>query len=591
MKGATYDPNVDADPGNTGTSWARLAASINKQARSMFLDRAVDWLPGDQIVITTTDYMPTHSEVLTILTVSADKKLISFTRNAGYPNVPCEGASGGVCFPHNGQTYPLNDLPTSPNIIGPKQDPHVVCSLHGTRCVETRAAVGLLTRSIAILSEGDQPDTDTTEHDHFPPTKNNYFGGHTIVRQGFTNYQVKGVEFSRLGQGGVIGHYPVHFHMARKTPQPADLTQMPYLRDSSIHESMTRWITVHATQGMTIARNVGFLSIGHGFYLEDATEVNNKLYANLGVSVIAAVQSDMLNPRNTPGILAAPGGGVTGDLMPYRSDWNHPTAFWIMNGWNDFQYNMAAGVTSCGSCYWLLGGADSGPSMFEVWDGYASQQLNVSSQLDNTGRGGLSPLKTFVGNSCVAAMNSFQTVKSTNDCQGFSDGPNGDPTLEAVANPLAPMSTDDAAAIYYPQLTEPRNPSICVGADDPTKSVDCSTTPANPCAARGPDKDKCAVTVLDHYTTSFNYAVSDFAAIWLRPKWYLVTDSAITDAQYGGLNFTTGGGYTRSDAPAGVWMLAYRSVFVGSTQTPDPRRACRPIRSPPTPARSIPGPI
>ncbi len=94
----------------------------------------------------------------------------------------------------------------------------------------------------------------------------------------------------------MIGHYPVHFHMARKTPQPSDPTQMPYVRDSSIHDSMTRWITVHATQGMTIARNVGYQSIGHGFYLEDATEVNNKLYANLGASVIAAVQSASFEP-------------------------------------------------------------------------------------------------------------------------------------------------------------------------------------------------------------------------------------------------------------------------------------------------------
>ena len=37
------------------------------------------------------------------------------------------------------------------------------------------------------------------------------------------------------------------------------------------------------------------------------------------------------------------------------------------------------------------------------------------------------------------------------------------------------------------------------------------------------------VTVLDQYTTSFNWAAFNFAAIWLRPQWYLVTDSVITD--------------------------------------------------------------
>ena len=39
-----------------------------------------------------------------------------------------------------------------------------------------------------------------------------------IARQGFKLFEVQGVEFKQLGQGGNIGHYPIHFHMARKTP-------------------------------------------------------------------------------------------------------------------------------------------------------------------------------------------------------------------------------------------------------------------------------------------------------------------------------------------------------------------------------------
>jgi hypothetical protein len=236
--------------------------------------------------------------------------------------------------------------------------------------------------------------------------------------------------------------------------------------------------------------------------------------------------------------------------MPYRSDWNHPSAFWIMNGWNDFQYNMAAGVTSCGSCYWLLPGANGGPSMFETWDGYASQQLNVQDasglRMDNTARAGLAPLKNFVGNSCVAAMNSFQTIQDTSDCGGFSDGTANDLTLQAVPNTLAPKKdlNDPAYLTYYPQLTGLRNPSLCPGADDPTNPTNCSSgnTMVNPCANTGPNKAYCAVTVLDHYTTSFNYAQTNFSAIWMRAKWFLFTDGAVTDSQYGGLNFTTGGG-------------------------------------------------
>ena len=74
------------------------------------------------------------------------------------------------------------------------------------------------------------------------------------------------------------------------------------------------------------------------------------------------------------------------------------------------------------------------------------------------------------------------------------------------------------------------------------------------------------VTVLDWYTTSFNWAPLNFAAIWLRPHWYLVTNSVITDVQQAGLSFVTGGGYTMGDVIPGHWALVQKSVFIGNTQ-------------------------
>ena len=49
------------------------------------------------------------------------------------------------------------------------------------------------------------------------PSDQQYFGGHTMVRQGFKAYQMQGVEFYQLGQGGQSGTIP-HFHMVRSTP-------------------------------------------------------------------------------------------------------------------------------------------------------------------------------------------------------------------------------------------------------------------------------------------------------------------------------------------------------------------------------------
>ena len=78
------------------------------------------------------------------------------------------------------------------------------------------------------------------------------------------------------------------------------------------------------------------------------------------------------------------------------------------------------------------------------------------------------------------------------------------------------------------------------------------------------------ITLLDHYTSSFNWSQFNFAALWLRPQWYLVINSVLTDIQGGGLSFVTGGGYTNSDAVPGHWALASKDIFIGATQPSNP---------------------
>jgi hypothetical protein len=73
------------------------------------------------------------------------------------------------------------------------------------------------------------------------------------------------------------------------------------------------------------------------------------------------------------------------------------------------------------------------------------------------------------------------------------------------------------------------------------------------------------VTVLDHYLTSFNWSQQDYSAMWLRPQWYLVSNSALTDIQTGGLTMITGGDYTGSSVIPGYWGLSRNDVFIGET--------------------------
>ncbi|MFZ0313304.1 MAG: G8 domain-containing protein [Candidatus Korobacteraceae bacterium] len=559
-KGATYST---LPLSNSGTSWARLAASVSTGATALTLDRVVDWVANDNIVLTTTDYLPAHSEQLIVGSNDTSQGYSVITLMQGQT----------IQYAHNGTTFDLG-AENVPSGIGPNQDPNIKCSGTQTRCVETRAAVGLLTRSIRIVSAGD------TAGANFPAPVAGcgpgnpcyYFGGHTIVRQGFAAFQVQGVEFYQMGEGGRIMHYPVHFHMTRQTPRPAKATDPPvtFVKDSSVWDSMSRWYTLHASQGVTLARNVGYLSIGHGYYLENGSETNNQLFANLGVLARGGILNNPQNPRNVPGILSAAHINSADDEVPFHTDTDHPTVFWMMNGWNDFEYNMAAGTGACGMCYWLLPSMNSGMSRYEYWNSYAGEQqyLRSTGGIDNPAQAGITPLKSFVGNSCSSSQNSFMTVGNTAECDITT-------TLTPIVNPLAPAFPSDPTSQAFSAAADAYYPKVIQGGAHAATLCPEAGFCGNvlPCAYNDPSNgslDNCAITDIDHYTSSFHWAQLNVAAIWLRKQWYLLTNSALTDVQSGGLTFVSGGGYTGSDEVPGYWALAHKNVFIGMTQASNP---------------------
>lgn len=547
-KGIRTGP-IETSPADSGTSWGRLTQTLDGGGKetSLYIDRAVPtWGAGDHIVVTATDYLPGHTEEFVIKDVTTDANGTRIDIDTSQPK-----PMNFVQYHHWGQTYDYSSVVAAHPGTGPAPDPNVT-NLPANH-IETRAIVALLSRDIRIASEGANPVISPTA-DHFPAAEGNYYGGHTIARDGFATYEVQGVEFYQLGQGGAIGRYPVHFHMDRTVPQPNPQADFlgTYVADSSIVDSMTRFITVHATQGVTLARNVGYKSIGHGFYLEDATETNNRLYSNVGISARGGLADEATNPRKVPGILnldnGTPGQQIPDDF-PAHTDVNNPAVFWISNTWNDFEYNAAVGAGSCGACYWMPPTGISGPSQYETWTGYASLQKTLDYY-------GAAPLMTFKGNSCSTAMSSIQTVSATAQCNGvfYGDGQSEVKGLVSVLNPNAP------AQDLFPKVSGQRaHTTICNDSQG-----DCSTTPL--CTGSGTTEANCLPFVIDHYTTSFNWAQTNFAAIWLRGWWFMLENSAITDVQNGGITFVSGGGFTRSDAAQGFWAVLKNSILVGNTQ-------------------------
>src|ERR1700712_5718049 len=90
-----------------------------------------------------------------------------------------------------------------------------------------------------------------------------------------------------------------------------------FVKDNSVNEPMTRWYALHATNGVLLARNVGWKSIGHGYYIEEGSEIDNKFQSNIGIWARPAIANSKVNPRNVPGILAAQFDSTMAENVPF----------------------------------------------------------------------------------------------------------------------------------------------------------------------------------------------------------------------------------------------------------------------------------
>jgi hypothetical protein len=103
------------------------------------------------------------------------------------------------------------------------------------------------------------------------------YGGHIIVHGDGTGH-VEGVELYRMGQTNVMGRYPMHFHMLNDCPTC-------YLKDSSVHRSFYRCISIHGTNSTTVSENVAYDVTGYCYYLEDGVEMDNTISFNLAAHI------------------------------------------------------------------------------------------------------------------------------------------------------------------------------------------------------------------------------------------------------------------------------------------------------------------
>jgi len=154
--------------------------------------------------------------------------------------------------------------------------------------------VALLSRNVIISSE-DEVNRGSV----------NFFHG----SYGYIKY----AQFDKLGPKEVLARYPIHFHHMKDSSRGIEVI------GNSITYSDNRWITIHDSNGILVKNNVGYISQGHGFFLEDGNEFDNVFEKNIGIIT-------------KPELIRTDGGS---------------SAFWTMNPINAYRDNIAVN-----SQYW-----------------------------------------------------------------------------------------------------------------------------------------------------------------------------------------------------------------------------------------------
>lgn len=269
--------------GNFG--WQRIAADVPAKSSTVTLEAPVGWKVGDLVALGPSGFNFNEAEEREIASVSADGRSITVRQP----------------FSYNHRAF------TKEYAEGNRR-----------ALLDERPEIANLSRNIVVSTAGNLAAVDVAKR-----------GAQVVIEQGGKAY-VDGVELARGGKLGVLAEYPFHWHLAGNVSGQ-------FLRNSSIHHTFQRCVTIHGTNYAEVSNNVCFDHLGHGYFLENGNEVKNVLRHNLG----------MLSRRIEPGK-----GLLDSDMrsrQPLR--FSAPATFWVTNPDNEITGNVASG--SEGTGFWM----------------------------------------------------------------------------------------------------------------------------------------------------------------------------------------------------------------------------------------------
>lgn len=278
----------------TKSRWLRLGATTYPGDEFITLEdfTANSWQVGDEIALAPSSFRSSEAENFVITK-------IDFSLRRVYLNKPAKFLHWGL----------IENLVTS----------------NGKKIrLDQRAEVANLTRNILVKPDESLAKISDTDQ----------IGAHIMVnRGGFA--ALDAVELYRMGQAGIMARYPFHWHVVGDAPGQ-------FIKNSSIHASFQRCITIHKTNKTLVENNVCYDFRGHGFFLEDGNEVDNVLRGNIGILAKTPSPNKILLSSDNPDGNKS---GVVVTRFPATA------TFWISHPKNTVVNNVAAG--SAGTGFWM----------------------------------------------------------------------------------------------------------------------------------------------------------------------------------------------------------------------------------------------
>lgn len=185
------------------------------------------------------------------------------------------------------------DLPTE---AGPSDEPSFAVE------------IARLERDVVFEAQADDPETG------------GLIGGHFMVlcTPGVVQ-TISGVAVDNFGQQGILGRYPIHFHMSGDVSGSV-------VSKNVVRNSNQRCFVVHGSHNVLVEDNVAYDTFGHCYILEDGGETGNTFAYNLGAKTKKQIHSIGASDHEA-------------------------NTFWITNAENHYVGNVAAGSEESG--FWF----------------------------------------------------------------------------------------------------------------------------------------------------------------------------------------------------------------------------------------------